>query len=264
MRIVSLCPSLTELVFALDRGGDLIGITDYCVHPADGVAGVERVGGTKTPAVDRIVELAPDLVLLNDEENRIEDARELQAAGLDCLSSLPRNPVETATMVRSIGHAVERQRLADEIASDIEQRAKRVESARRDSPSVRFTYLIWRKPWMTVNGDTFAHSLLTLAGGINVFASHPERYPRLTASELSDARSEVLLLASEPFPFTSIHAEELSALTGIESHRIHCVDGEYLSWYGSRTPDGIDYAERVVDNARKSIDRQDLASCAET
>lgn len=264
MRIVSLCPSLTELVFALDRGADLIGITDYCVHPADGVAGVERVGGTKTPAVDRIIELAPDLVLLNDEENRIEDARALQGAGLDCLSSLPKNPVETAAMVRSIGHAVERHRLAAEIASDIERRARRVEDATRENPPVRFTYLIWRKPWMTVNGDTFADSLLTLAGGVNVFASHPDRYPRLTPSELKDARSDVLLLASEPFPFTTFHADELSELTGIEPHRIHCVDGEYLSWYGSRTPDGIDYAECVVENARKSIDRQDLAPCAET
>ena len=83
MRIVSLCPSLTELVFDLGRGRELVGVTRFCVHPAEGVAGVEKVGGTKDPDVARIVELAPDLVLLNEEENRIEDARALAAAGLE-------------------------------------------------------------------------------------------------------------------------------------------------------------------------------------
>ena len=88
MRIVSLCPSLTELVFDLGRGDDLVGITKFCVHPADRVEAIEKVGGTKDPKVDRIIELAPDIVLLNNEENRIEDANALLAAGLRCNTSM--------------------------------------------------------------------------------------------------------------------------------------------------------------------------------
>ncbi|HEX8432720.1 MAG TPA: helical backbone metal receptor, partial [Longimicrobium sp.] len=84
MRIVSLCPSLTELVFDLGRGADLVGRTKFCVHPADGVEGVERVGGTKNPKIERIIEIAPDLVLLNEEENRREDAEALESAGIRC------------------------------------------------------------------------------------------------------------------------------------------------------------------------------------
>src|SRR5262245_4316012 len=101
MRIVSLCPSLTELVFDLGRGSELVGVTKFCVHPAEGVRAIEKVGGTKNPKVERIVALAPDLVLLNREENRVEDAEALERAALRCHASMPRSIEETAEMVRS-------------------------------------------------------------------------------------------------------------------------------------------------------------------
>ena len=118
MRIVSLCPSLTELVFDLGLGDSLVGRTKFCIHPADRVSAVEKVGGTKNPKVDRIVELAPDLVLLNEEENRREDADALAAAGVRCHASFPRDVQGTAEMVRSIGEALERPREAEAIARD--------------------------------------------------------------------------------------------------------------------------------------------------
>jgi ABC-type Fe3+-hydroxamate transport system substrate-binding protein len=255
VRIVSLCPSLTELVFDLDRGIDLVGITEFCVHPAPRVDSIEKVGGTKTPRIARIIELAPDLVLLNDEENRLEDALALEAAGLTCLSSLPKNPGDTAEMVRSIGRALERTARAREIALDIERRALRVERAAESRSPVSFVYLIWREPWMTVNSDTFAHSLLSLAGGNNLFADRPDRYPTLAVSDLRQAHESVILLGSEPFPFGDSHAEELGSIVGVEPSRTLLVDGEYLSWYGSRTPDGIDYAEKVIERAERALAR---------
>ncbi|MEQ1892486.1 MAG: helical backbone metal receptor, partial [Planctomycetota bacterium] len=94
MKIVSLCPSLTELVFALERGSELVGVTEYCVHPAELVRSIEKLGGTKNPAVARIVALAPDVVLMNREENRVEDAEVLRAAGLRVHDSMPRTVVE--------------------------------------------------------------------------------------------------------------------------------------------------------------------------
>jgi ABC-type Fe3+-hydroxamate transport system substrate-binding protein len=250
VRIVSLCPSLTELVFDLGRGGDLVGITRWCVHPADRVGAVEKVGGTKDPDVARIVELAPDLVLMNDEENRREDADALRAAGLALHTSMPRNPGETAAMVRSIGAALERPAESERIAADIEARAARVRAAARGAAPVRFAYLIWRKPWMAVNADTFAHALLAQAGGENVLANAPERYPAVTAEELAAAAPDLVLLCTEPFPFEAKHADELSAATGLPRERFVVADGEYLSWHGSRTPDGIDYAARLVAAAR--------------
>lgn len=253
MRIVSLCPSLTELVFALGRGADLVGVTEWCVHPAAGVADVEKVGGTKTPDVRRIVELRPDLVLLNEEENRREDAEALRAAGLVCHVSMPRDAAETAAMVRSIAVALERPEAGAALAADIERRVVEAKLKAAGRPRVRFAYLIWRKPYMAVNGDTYASALLELAGAENVFASRSERYPEITAEDLAAAAPDVVLLCTEPFPFQERHADELSQITGLARHRFEIADGEYLSWHGSRTPAGIDYAVSRIEGARSAI-----------
>jgi ABC-type Fe3+-hydroxamate transport system substrate-binding protein len=251
MRLVSLCPSLTELVFDLGRGPDLVGVTEWCVHPAEGVARVEKVGGTKNPAVARIVELAPDLVLMNEEENRREDAIALQSASVRTLSSLPRDVQGTAAMVREIGSALDRRTEADVIARDIETRGARVRESARGQRPVPFAYLVWRKPYMAVNGDTFASALLELAGGRNVFAQHAERYPEIGVEELASARPELVLLSTEPFAFLPRHADELADATHIARERFVIADGELLSWHGSRTPRGIDYAEELVRVARE-------------
>lgn len=252
MRIVSLCPSLTELVFDLGRGGDLVGITRFCVHPADGVAAVEQVGGTKDPDVERIVELSPDAVLMNAEENRREDAERLRAAGLNCHVTLPVDAEGTAAMVRSIGAELARVPEAEAIAEDIEARTRRVRERAASARPVRWAYLIWRKPWMSVNADTFAHALLAQAGGVNVFGDRAERYPEVTAAELAAADPERVFLCTEPFPFEQRHIDELAAATGLPAGRFRIADGEYLSWHGSRTPAGIDYAAELLEAARRA------------
>jgi iron complex transport system substrate-binding protein len=246
MKVVSLCPSLTELVFDLGAGASLVGRTKFCVHPAGRVEAVEKVGGTKNPKIDRIIELAPDLVLMNDEENRKEDAAALMTAGLRVHSSMPRTAAETAAMVRSIGIALGRSREAEPIAADIERRADRVRREAAHHPPVRYACLIWREPLMTLNDDTFIAGLLSLAGGQNVFGARPDRYPTITAAALHDADPLLVLLPNEPFPFQALHADELSALSRLPRDRFRLVDGELLSWHGSRTPGGIDYAESVL------------------
>jgi ABC-type Fe3+-hydroxamate transport system substrate-binding protein len=254
MRVVSLCPSLTELVFDLGRGDTLVGRTKFCVHPADRVGAVPSVGGTKNPRIDRIVALAPDLVLLNEEENRREDAEALRAAGIACHVSFPRTVLDTAAMVRSIGAALDAADAAESIAADIERRHARVRAAAESraaagAPPVRWAYLIWRKPWMTVSGDTFVSAMLDQAGGANVFASRELRYPTVEPEELAAADPGLVLLSSEPFPFKEHHADELAALTGLPRERFRLVDGELLSWHGSRTALGIDYAEALLLDA---------------
>lgn len=255
MRIVSLCPSLTELVFDLGRGPDLVGRTTFCVHPADGVAPVERLGGTKNPKVARIVEIAPDVVLLNEEENRREDAEALAAAGVRCHVSFPRDAAETAAMVRDIGAVLARPAEAARIADDIEARAARVRHAAEGAPPVRYAYLIWRNPWMVAAGDTFVSAMLALPGGVNVFGDRADRYPAVSAEEIAAADPDVVLLSSEPFPFQEKHLAELAAETKLPPARFRFVDGELLTWHGSRTPAGIDYAERVVAEARETAAR---------
>lgn len=246
MKLVSLCPSLTELVFDLGAGESLVGRTKFCVHPAEKVEAVEKVGGTKNPKIDRIIELAPDLVLMNEEENRVEDAAALRSAGIRVHSSMPRTAADTAAMVRAIGIALVRPREAESIAADIERRADRV---RRDAgryPPVRYACLIWRDPIMTVNDDTFIAGLLSLPGGQNVFGERDDRYPTITPQELHDADPLRVFLPNEPFPFKSTHADELAGLSRLPRDRFRLVDGELISWHGSRTPKGIDYAEGIL------------------
>jgi ABC-type Fe3+-hydroxamate transport system substrate-binding protein len=255
MRIVSLCPSLTELVFDLGRGDELVGRTRFCVHPVGRVDAIERVGGTKNPKVERIIELAPDVVLLNEEENRREDAEALRTAGIALHTSFPRDALDTAAMVRSIGQVLDAAGAAERIAADIEARTARVrkEAAGRAAQGVapvRWTYLIWRRPYMAVSGDTFVSALLDQAGGENVFARCEDRYPSVTPEELAAADPALVLLSTEPFPFTEAHADELAAATGLPRERFRVVDGELLSWHGSRTPDGIDYAGRIIAGRR--------------
>jgi iron complex transport system substrate-binding protein len=159
---------------------------------------------------------------------------------------MPRTASDTAEMVRSIASAIDRQLQGEEIAADIERRAARVATDAAGRPPVSFAYLIWRDPWMTVNTDTFVDALLSLAGGRNVFASATERYPVATLDQLREASPDLVLLSSEPFPFTELHADELAERTEIPRERFRLVDGELLSWHGSRTPRGIDYAETVI------------------
>jgi len=250
MRVVSLCPSLTELVFALGRGRDLVGRTKFCVHPVGEVDAIETVGGTKNPKLERIFELAPDLVLLNEEENRREDALALDAAGVPCHVSFPRDVAATAEMVRSIGEALDRAEAARAIARSIDERAARVTAAARGLPEVRFGYLIWHEPWKGVGGDTFISAMLSLPGGNNVLSHRAERYPTIIPAELAAADPDVVFLSSEPFPFGPRHVDELAAVTGLQRDRLRLVDGEMLSWHGSRTPHGIDYAESLIATAR--------------
>lgn len=252
MRLVSLCPSLTELVFDLGRGEELVGRTRFCVHPAGLVDDVERVGGTKNPKVARIVALAPDLVLLNEEENRREDWEALEAAGVRCHVSFPRDVAGTATMVRDIAAALDRAAEGERIAADIESRAARVAAAAARRPPLRYAYLIWRDPWMAVSSDTFVSAMLALAGGENVFAEVPDRYPAITPDMLRDADPARVFLSSEPFPFAARHADELAAATGLSRERFVLADGELLSWHGSRTARGIDYAAVLLGGSEGS------------
>ena len=205
-----------------------------------------KVGGTKDPQVEQIAALVPDLVLMNGEENRREDYQSLKGQGLTCHSTMPRTIQETAEMVRSIGAVLACVERAEEIAIEIERRAEAAQAAASEREPVSFAYLIWRDPLMSVNQDTFASDLLSNAGGVNVFAAKDERYPEVRMEELRAASPDKLFLCTEPFPFKSKDAVDLSVELDLPLEQIYIADGEYLSWHGSRTPAGIDYAASLL------------------
>jgi ABC-type hemin transport system substrate-binding protein len=251
-RIVSLVPSLTELVWSLGAGSRLVGVTRYCTEPAALVAPLPKIGGTKNPQVAAIVALQPDLVLANSEENRREEFEQLLAAGLCLYVSFPTTVAAAADGIERLaavlGVAAPGQALAGAI------RAGLASLGPQPAKRVRVFCPIWRKPWMSIGGDTFAGDLLQYCGGENVSAGWPSRYPVVSLDEIARESPEVILLPDEPYPFQARHRALLGGLADTpagRTGRIYLVDGKALSWYGPRTPAALRYFHRILRDARR-------------
>ncbi|MFF1923477.1 helical backbone metal receptor [Streptomyces sp. NPDC058221] len=220
MRVVSLVPSLTEAV-AESGPGLLVGVTDWCTHPAGLEA--DRIGGTKNPDVPAILALRPDLVVANEEENREPDLAALRAAGTEVLVTTVRTLDEAFAeldRVLAAGCGLPRPRWLDE--AEAAWAALPQPGAPR-----RAVVPVWRRPWMVLGRDTFAGDLLARLGVTNVYADHAERYPRIPAEELNAAGADLVVLPDEPYRFTAADGPE--AFPGLASA---LVDGRYLTWYG--------------------------------
>ena len=235
-RIVSLVPSLSEALFALGLGDRVVGVTDWCVHPADAVAGLPKVGGTKNPSIPRILELAPDLVIANQEENRERDVEKLRAAGVEVRVTYPRTVAGALAELEALAALGAPPARAAACIESV-RRAWRDAEARPPADPVRCFCPIWKDPWMAVGADTYAHDLLTVCGAANVFANRQERrYPIVTEDEIVASAPEVILLPDEPYAFGAREAAALRALPvpAARSGRIHLIDGTLVSWYGPR------------------------------
>lgn len=259
-RYVSLVPSLTETLFALGVGPQVVGATKFCVHPREGADHLVRVGGTKDPRVDRIVSLRPTHVFVNQEENRREDVEALRAAGVPVHVSFPRRVVDVAPMLEEVAGVVDRVARGKKLAKDLEQAIAAAGPPPAASPASatlrapRFLVLVWRKPWIGASSDTFLSDLLETAGGVNALphielgksaetsaahASGAPRYPELTAQQIGELAPDVLILPSEPYPFRPEHGDEVVRCARIDGVRIVFCDGELLTWHGVRTAQGL-------------------------
>ncbi|WP_211247703.1 helical backbone metal receptor [Cryptosporangium arvum] len=214
-RVVSIVPSLTETVAASAREL-LVGVTDWCTHPAD--LDVPRLGGTKNPDVAAIVAVAPDLVLANQEENRAPDLDALRAAGVPVyvtdIRTVPAALSSLERLLTALGLA--RPAWLDAAADEWRVAVPAVSTA---------VVPIWRRPWMALGSDTFAGDLVERLGYRNVFADSPERYPRFDPAALPPV--DLVLLPDEPYEFTPGDGPEVFPGTPFA-----CVDGRSLTWYG--------------------------------
>lgn len=229
-RIVSVVPSQTELLAALGLEEEVVGITKFCVHPEGWRRLKVRVGGTKQLHLDRIHALTPDLVLANKEENVREQIEMLAKHYPVWVSNVPHLDA-ALDMIEQVGALVGRAAAAAHLATRIRKGFAGLRRQVAAHPPVRVAYFIWRKPWMVAGGDTFIHSVLEAAGLVNVFA-HKMRYPEVSVDEVARAAPHVLLLSSEPFPFSDKHVRELAEL--LPHIPAVPVDGQLCSWYGSR------------------------------
>jgi ABC-type Fe3+-hydroxamate transport system substrate-binding protein len=235
-RIVSLVPSLTEALFALGLGARVVGVTEWCVHPAEAVAALPKVGGTKNPDLAAIRALRPELVIANREENKRQDVERLEAAGIAVWVTYPRTVADGVALLRELALAGGADRAIAETVEPVEQALAEAQAS-RSSAGPRVFCPIWKRPWMAVGADTYAHDLITVCGGANVFAERGDRrYPIVSEEEIVAAAPEVVLLPDEPYAFGPLDAAEIARLPVPASRagRVHLVDGTLLTWYGPR------------------------------
>ena len=223
-RIISLVPSITETLFALGLDKNIVAITDYCTAPETGVSGIPSVGGTKDFEFDLIKQLKPDLIIGEKEENYLDGITALRR----------RYPVWTAhinsvnralSMIETVGKMTDRQEVADPLTRRIRESLEPTTHTK----TYRAAYLIWKDPYIAAGGGTFINEMLARCGMENVFR-HESGYPRIEPAELDQA--EIILLASEPYPFTEQDGSELRRLK-IDKPML-LVDGTLFSWYGYR------------------------------
>jgi ABC-type Fe3+-hydroxamate transport system substrate-binding protein len=258
-RIVCLVPSLTEALFALGLGERVVGVTDWCVHPAAEVARLPKLGGTKNPDLKAIAALRPDLVIANREENTRRDVERLQAEGLAVWVTYPRTVEEGARLlaeIAALGAAPDAsERIVTPVLASLQEAKDREAEAVRPGAGERPRVFcpVWRDPWMAVGRDTYAHDLIRLCGGANVFAERSERrYPIVKLAEIEAAQPDVILLPDEPYAFGPRDVAELSRLDtpAAGDGRIHLLDGTLLSWYGPRIRRALDTLRPLLRPAR--------------
>jgi ABC-type Fe3+-hydroxamate transport system substrate-binding protein len=275
-RVVSLVPSDTYTLCALGAADRLVGRTSYCHEPADAVAAVPIVGGTKDVDPDAVMDLAPELVLANQEENARGPLEQLVARGVPVLVSFPCRVADgfahMARVARLLGLARE------PAVVELTRAAYRV--LRPDSgsdgggvPRARAFVPIWKDPLMTFNQDTFGSDMLVQAGADNAFADRERkyplaadlgrrspvaadrtagrdrRYPRVTSEEVISRAPDLLLLPDEPYAFGPDDARELGALDTPAARRgaIRLISGKDLFWYGAWAAAGLPRLRALVE-----------------
>jgi len=258
VRIASLVPSITELLFDLGLADRMVARTGFCIHPEPAVRNVPKVGGTKDVKLDKLRALAPTHVVVNIDENRRETVDEIRAFVPNVIVTHPCRPDDNFALYALLGGIFGRQAEAARLAADLQAALDALRAGRW--PARRVLYAIWQDPWMTVSRQTYISQMLALvnwatwpdAGSVpeacvDGDCSRPnaagERYPTFRWSDALVRELDAVLLSTEPYRFTDDHADALERQIG---KPVLLVDGEMLSWYGSRAVAGVRYLKTLA------------------
>ncbi len=242
VRIASLVPSLTELLFSLGLGAHVVARTGFCVHPREHVRRVPKVGGTKDVALDKLVALAPTHVVVNVDENRRAVVDAARAFVPNVVVTHPCEPDDNLRLYALFGALFAREREAQRLATEYRAARDALVSATRSLARENVLYLIWTKPWMSVARDTYIAATLALAGWDTVPAEATVRYPEVEDESPTWSDAQRILLSTEPYAFRERDARAVAAR---RARPVMLIDGEMTSWYGSRAIAGMRYLADV-------------------
>lgn len=226
-RIISVVPSLSELLFDLGLQERIVGITKFCIFPDELYRSKPRIGGTKSLHIDKIKSLKPDLILANKEENQKEDIDKLSATFPTYVTDI-KTLADALKKIDIIGTITDTKRSSDEICASI---ISQFEELSHYETLPKVAYMIWKSPIMVAGGDTYINDMLEKAGFENAF-KHSSRYPVIEESILAQTKLDYIFLSSEPFPFKKSHIGYFEQL--MPQAKATLVDGTMFSWYGSR------------------------------
>ncbi len=237
-RIVSLVPSLTELLCDLGLADKLVGRSGFCIHPRDIVKAIPKMGGTKDADIEKIRAAAPTHLVVNVDENRREQVDALARFVPHVVVTHPNTPEDNLELFRLFGGIFRREAQADALAADFRAAREELRRAAERLPRERVLYLIWKDPWMTVSRETYISAMLAAAGWDTLPGQSEARYPEIDAVSQGLTLIDRVLLSTEPYRFTERHLAEAAARFGAPARLI---DGEMVSWYGSRAAAGLRY-----------------------
>jgi len=275
-RIISLIPSMTENLFLLGFGSFVVGVTDYCIHPIEKLEGIPRVGGPKNPNIEMILELSPDLVILNQEESTPQVVKELDGAGIRMWITFPKTVDQAIDVLHSLLGIFKNDKAAIQIKS-LQATLDIVQLSGIENEKVRCFCPIWLDKYddidwmMTFNSDTYPNDLLEICGAKNVFAERKRnyplgadlglengedvgdrdiRYPRVTVQEIIEQNPQLILLPSEPFKFDQNHIEVLKSILeetdAVKNGRVILVDGTLIFWPGVRLGQALQILPNLI------------------
>jgi ABC-type Fe3+-hydroxamate transport system substrate-binding protein len=244
-RIVSLVPSITELLFELELGGQVVGRTQFCVHPAGKVDDIPSVGGTKKVNAVKLRDLKPTHVILNIDENTKEIAAQLRKLVPNLVVTHPLVPRDNLDLYRLIGSIFGKLPKAEALCAEFETTFRSVSTFAPRLPERRVLYMIWKDPWMTVSRNTYIARMLDLVRWRSVVDDAKIRYPTPDMQHaVKDA--DLVLLSSEPYAFTEEDVAEFKQAFATKGKIVRTIDGAMVSWYGSRAIQGLKYLRQTA------------------
>lgn len=240
-RIVSLVPSITELLCELGLAPQVVGRTGFCIHPAGVVGSIAKVGGTKDVNVEKIRKLAPTHLVVNVDENEKPTVEALAEFVPNVVVTHPLAPRDNLALARLLGGVFCAEARAEAWCAAFEAEWAALQAAPKGPPRTML-YCIWQDPWMAVSRETYIANMLAQIGW-SVPDLGPARYPRFDWSPALLASVDGVLLSSEPYRFTEEHVDALERQIG---KPVQLVDGEMMSWYGSRSLAGLRYLRQLA------------------
>ena len=247
-RIVSLVPSVTEVLYALNAAEALVGVTDYCDFPPE-ARRKPRVGGMVAPSLEAVVALRPDLVIATTEGTREDTVTQLTRLEVPVYLVAAHRVADVTGLIVRMGGLTGRQAAAESLVARLEARIESVKKAVLTRGRPRVLYVLWPEPLIVPGRNTIVTELIQLAGGQSLTADDTDAWPRYSLEAAVAKRPEVILLANHGAGTGAIAADKwrrLTELPAVKTGRLRSVDGDLMHRYGPRVVDGLEQLARAI------------------